>query len=136
MMPRILVTIGIVLYALAVPILEINDTHVFNPEWAPHARLHEVWQLVTNTAFGLLSLWLTWFRSEVKMPAAITCLVTGGFLAAYLLRDGYGGSMVLSNGAEKTLLGLNLGVVAFTLAIALAVLALLADGRSSPPPRC
>ena len=64
MIARILVTVGIVLYAVAVPVLEINDTHVFNPEWVPHARLHEVWQLVTNTAFGALSLWLVWFRNE------------------------------------------------------------------------
>lgn len=41
--PKLLVTIGILFYALAVPLLEINATHVFNPEWVPHARLHEVW---------------------------------------------------------------------------------------------
>lgn len=31
MLSRILVTVGIVFYAFAVPALEINATHVFNP---------------------------------------------------------------------------------------------------------
>jgi hypothetical protein len=51
-MNRIIITFCIVLYAIAVPFLEINDTHVFNPDWTPHVRIHEVWQLITNSGIG------------------------------------------------------------------------------------
>jgi hypothetical protein len=123
MIARVLITIGIALYGIAVPILEINDTHVFNPQWPAHARLHEVWQLVTNSAIGLKSLWLVWFRKNVRMPAVLTFVVTAGFFAAYLLRNSYGGSMLHSDGSELTLFGVNTGVLGFGAAFALAALA-------------
>lgn len=57
---------------------------------------------------------------------------TGGFLVAYVTRGAYGGSMVLSDGSEKTLMGINLGVFAFGLAILLSLLALALDRRGGP----
>jgi hypothetical protein len=112
-------------YGLGVPLLEINQTHVFNPQWEPHMRLHEVWQLATNSALALLALWLAWARNNIRLPSILAMLVTGGFLFAYLVRDGYGGSMVLSDGSEKLLFGLNLGAFAFGAVFLLSVLTLL-----------
>lgn len=130
MTSKILITIGIFFYAVVVPVFEINNTHVFNPAWEPHARLHEVWQLFTNTALGVFSLWLTWAKNNIRLAALTTTLITGGFLAAYWLRDYYGGSMVLSDGTEKTVLGINLGLFAYVLAIFLAVIAIIIQKRS------
>lgn len=129
MLARLLVTVGIIFYAVVVPILEINDTHVFNQAWAPHARLHETWQLFTNTALGAFSVWLVWGRNDLRLASLLTTFVTGGFLMAYWLRDGYGGSMVLTDGSEKMIFGLNLGLVAYTLAIVLAGVAVFMDRR-------
>lgn len=128
-MSKLLVTVGIVFYAVVVPILEINDTHVFNPAWAPHARLHETWQLFTNTALGAFSVWLVWGRNDLRLASLLTLFVTGGFLMAYWLRDGYGGSMVLSDGSEKMIMGVNLGLMAYTLAILLAGTAVAIERR-------
>lgn len=130
MTSKILITIGIFFYAVVVPFFEINNTHVFNPTWEPHARLHEVWQLFTNTAIGVLSLWLTWAKNDIRLAALTTTLVTGGFLAAYWLRDYYGGSMVMSDGTEKNILGINLGLFAYLLAIFMAVIAIIIQERS------
>lgn len=124
-MAKILITLGALIYGLAVPILEINATHVFNPEWPPHARLHEVWQLITNSSLALLALWLAWFRNEVRLASVLAILVTGGFLIAYAIRNTYGGSMILSDGSEKMISGINLGVAGFGLVIALSASALL-----------
>lgn len=129
MFAKLLVTVGILFYAVIVPILEINDTHVFNQAWEPHARLHETWQLFTNTGLGAFSVWLVWGRDDLKLASLLTVFVTGGFLLAYWLRDGYGGSMVLSDGSEKVLLGINLGLFAYTLAIVLAALAVAIQQR-------
>ncbi len=104
---------------MAVPFLEINATHVFNPDWTPHVRIHEVWQLITNTGIGILCLWLVWVKKETKISVILSLLVTGGFLLAYILQDLYGGSMKDLDGSEKTLLGINIGVLGFGIAFTL-----------------
>lgn len=130
MAARVLVTLGVLVYGLVVPFLEINATHVFDPLWPPHARLHEVWQLSTNSAIGLLSLWLAWSRREVVLASVLAVLVTGGFLVAFAGRALYGGSMVLSDGTEKMVLGLNLGVVGFVAVLMMSLTAVVLDRRA------
>ena len=129
MLSKLLVTVGILFYALVVPIFELNETHLFNPGWEPHVRLHEAWQLGTNCAIGLFSLWLVWWCGNIRLSSLMTFFVTGGFLLAYVLRDSYGGSMVLSDGSEKLIFGINLGLFAYSLAIALALIAIALDAH-------
>lgn len=119
MLPKILLTLSALIYGAVVPILEVNATHVFNAQWPAHARLHEVWQLLTNSSFAVFALWLTWRKNEVRLPVVIGLLVTLGFLAAFVIRDCYGGSMVHTDGTEKRLLGMNIGVFGFTLVVAM-----------------
>ncbi|EML5474256.1 hypothetical protein RSM50_006969 [Pseudomonas aeruginosa] len=125
MLAKLIITIGALLYGLGVPLLEINQTHVFNPQWEAHARLHEVWQLATNSALALLALWLTWRRQQIRLASLLSMLVTGGFLFAYFTRHLYGGSMVLSDGSEKLVLGINLGLFAFGIVFVLLGLVFL-----------
>lgn len=119
---KITITFSVLLYAIVVPYLEINDTHVFNPDWTPHVRIHEVWQLMTNTSIGILCLWLAWYKNETKISALLSLLVMGGFLLAFMIKDTYGGSMVFLDGSEKTLLGINIGVWGFGIAFLLIIL--------------
>jgi hypothetical protein len=121
------ITFVILLYAFAVPVLEINDTHVFNPDWTPHAKIHEVWQLITNTSIGILCLWLVWIKKKIKLSTLLSMLVTGGFLLAYLLQDLYGGSMKYLDGSEKTILGINIGIVGFGLGFILLAIVYFYD---------
>ncbi|MEQ9142928.1 MAG: hypothetical protein RLO08_01085 [Parvibaculaceae bacterium] len=109
-----LVTFGALVFGLGVPFLEINETHVFNPDWTPHVRIHEVWQLLTNTWLAGLCLWLVWVSGQVRLALTIGLAITGGFLTAFLIRGSYGGSMKYLDGSEKTLLGLNIGVLGFS----------------------
>jgi hypothetical protein len=130
MLDKILLTISIALYAIAVPYLEINDTHVFNPDWVAHARLHEVWQLITNSSLGAIALWLTWMSADGRgIASVIALLITGGFLAAYALQGSYAGSMVHPDGTEKTLLGINVGVIGFGWVFMSSVFTLVRAGR-------
>lgn len=127
---RILITFGALIFGLLVPMIEIDATHVFNPEWPPHARLHEVWQLMTNSMLALLCLWLVWRHDAIRMAAAIGATVTGGFLAAYAIRSGYDGSMALgADGIERSLGGYNLGVVVFSVVFAVFLLAFVRSGK-------
>lgn len=129
-MKKSIITFSIILYAIVVPFLEINTTHVFNPDWTPHARIHEVWQLITNSSVGFLCLWLVWIKRETKISAILSLLVTGGFLLAFILKGYYGGSMKYLDGSEKTLLGINIGVLGFGLAFMLLLFSLLVDKLS------
>ncbi len=128
---KVAVTFAIVLYAVVVPFLEINDTHVFNPDWTPHVRIHEVWQLITNSSIGLFCFWLLWRKNEINLPALLSLLVMGGFLLAFILQSSYGGSMKYLDGSEKTLLGINIGVFGFGIAFALIILSFSFDKISS-----
>ena len=114
---RLLATVGIAFYAVAVPLLEVNASHVFNPAWGPHARIHEVWQLIANTSLGLFAAWRLWRRHDLRTATALNAIVMLSFLAAYALRDTYGGSMVVEGRGELRLVGLNIGVFGFGLAL-------------------
>ncbi len=131
MTSRLLVTFGALIWGVGVPILEVNDTHVFNEDWTPHSRIHQVWQLLTNTGFASLVLWLVWAKEEVILPAIMGLIVTGGFLLAFIIRGTYGGSMKYLDGTEKTVLGMNIGVLGFGLVIAALLSAILLEKRHS-----
>jgi len=127
MTQKFLLTVCILLFGAVVPYLEINHTHVFNPTWPAHARLHEVWQLVTNSTIAVFCLWRVWWRCDLRLPSLLTIFVTGGFLVAYLIRDGYGGSMLHSDGTERLVLGINIGVLGFGITIGISTCVLLID---------
>jgi hypothetical protein len=131
MKKKILVTFCVFLYAVSVPLLEINDTHVFDTAWTPHSRLHEVWQLITNSGIGIFCLWLVWSRNQITPGIVLSLLVMGGFLFAYVMRDFYGGSMVLSDGTEKTLFGVNIGVIGFGTGCVMLLFALYHDRKTA-----
>lgn len=116
MFEKILVTLCLSVFGIVVPLLEINHTHVFNPDWPEHARLHEVWQLITNSSFAALAVWLLWFRNNLRFASGIGLIVIGGFLSAYMLRSTYGGSMRHTDGAELTLMGINSAVLVMVIA--------------------
>ncbi|MEL7250359.1 MAG: hypothetical protein AAFO03_18180 [Bacteroidota bacterium] len=130
---KLAVTLAIILYAIAVPYLEINDTHVFNPDWTPHVRIHEVWQLITNSAIGVFCFWLVWRKNKINLAALLSLLIMGGFLLAFMLKGLYGGSMKYLDGSEKTLLGINIGVLGFGVATALIVLSFVLDKLKYDP---
>ena len=131
MIHKLIITFSVLLYAVGVPYLEISETHLFNPDWTPHMRIHQAWQLITNSSIGLLCLWLTWSRDKTMLSAVLSFMVTGGFLLAFALKDTYGGSMKFLDGTERTLLGLNIGVVGFGLVAILLTVSLFVQIRNN-----
>ncbi len=110
-MTRIFVSLNALMFVLLVPLLEVSDTHLFNAEWPPHARLHEAWQLATNMALSLLALVLVW-KSNRPVAAVVACLaICLPFVAVWLLQGVYGGSMQRSDGAELAAFGVNIAAL-------------------------
>jgi len=108
---RVLVTLCLMVFTIGVPILEINATHLVNPTWPPHARLHEAWQLATNSALGVLAMFWTWRGQRFALACLIGAVVSGSFLQAWALRLSYGGSMAGTTSAAHGLGGLDSAVV-------------------------
>lgn len=128
---KLILTLSVSTFVIIVPFLEISETHVFNPLWPSHARLHEVWQLLTNFLLGVMALWLAWRRDRVRLASGIGILIVGGFLGAYLLSGFYGGSMQHTDGSEIALGGLNVAVVVMALAFMGLVASFVPSGRSA-----
>lgn len=123
MIPKVLITICVLFYAIGSPIAEINASHVFNPDWTPHVRIHEVWQLITNSSLGLVVLWIIWVRNRVVLGGVISLVVLGSFIVAFMLQDFYGGSMRFLNGRENLIFGINFGIFVSCALVATLVLA-------------
>ena len=128
MIAKILLTLGVLVYTVVIPFLEINHSHVFNPDWPAHARLHEVWQLTTNSALGLFCLWLVWIKKNITVASMISIMIMGGVLFAHIIEQSYGGS-ILSGNTSKTILGLELAAFAALVVVIMIILANLLNGR-------
>ena len=76
----------------------------------------------TNSSIGVLCLWLVWYKKENRLSTLLSLIVTGGFLLAFFLKEGYGGSMKYLDGSEKTVLGINIGILGFGIAFLFLIL--------------
>lgn len=123
MLQKLLITISVMLFLVVIPVLELNASHVFNPEWPPHARFHNMWQIITNCCLGLLCLWLVWVKSNTLLSGVLVLCIMGGVLAAQTFADFYGGTIVSGNiaraefGLETATIGALFAVIATCAAI-------------------
>lgn len=60
---KILVTLVAIWSTVGSYIFDWNETHIYNPNWTPHAKFHNAQTMLLGTALGLLSLWLLWFQN-------------------------------------------------------------------------
>lgn len=133
-MQRILLMAAVAVYGVLVPYLELNATHVFNPMWPSHARLHEVWQLGTNCMLAAFCVWLAWARDQIRLAATLGMLVPLAFLMSYFTADGYGGSMRHTDGTELMINGYNASLIVMLLCTAMLAYVATAPSRSEEDP--
>lgn len=107
---------------LLLPILEVNSTHLFHPDWPPHARMHEAWQLITNGAFAWVGLAIACTNPESRVPHGIGLTISASFVAAWILRDQYGGTMGDASSANLAIAGFDVAVIVMGIASVLHVI--------------
>lgn len=95
---QILLTIAAIQFGIIPPIVDFTETHVFHPDWPPHARFHLVWLLFTGTCIALLIITVVWKKFEqkhtvLKLVSLLGCIVLAGFFISALFKDSYGGSL-------------------------------------------
>ena len=105
------VGLSAIVFAVLIPVLELNSTHLTNPEWPSHARLHEAWQLLTNAAFSVLALGCVWTNRAPRIGISLVLIICASFLTAWALGSVYGGSMLHTDGTQMAVGGINVAVI-------------------------
>lgn len=87
---KILLSVLVVVSTLVSVIVDWNSSHVFNPDWHPHGRFHDVMLLTLLVGLVPLLLWLLWRRSPepevaVKVTTAILVIFWGSFYVNLLV---------------------------------------------------
>lgn len=114
-------TLATLVYGVLPPFVDLNDTHVFHPEWTPHARLHTVWLLGTNCAVALLALYFLWFHRAnrafgVRLAGILGLCVFGGFWLSAFTASLYGGALS-DQGGVSPVMGMDANIAVFSLAV-------------------
>ena len=96
---RLMMSIGTVVAGFVPLLVDLSATHVLNPAWPAHARLHEVWLLTTGSLLALVALSFIWFYRDrpqfgIAMGALLGSVLLGGFFVASATSSLYGGVLV------------------------------------------
>lgn len=73
---RILLSVVLVTTAVVSVAVDWNTTHLFNPDWHPHAKFHDAVMLWLLSGMSIVALWLLWRRSaEPDLGYTVAMLV-------------------------------------------------------------
>ena len=117
---RVLVTIPAIFLAVAPPLVDLNPSHVLNPLWIGHARMHTVWLIATNSLVSLVALGIMWrerslaSRGSVLLGACLVGCILLGFFAAAATLNAYDGSLTDPNGVGVTFGPFDANLVTFS----------------------
>ncbi|MEM7119161.1 MAG: hypothetical protein AAF614_42480 [Chloroflexota bacterium] len=90
---KILVSLLTFYYAYVPASADLNESHLLNPDWSPHSRVHLVWFLTFTAITAVIAIYMVWVKDETTIPALIGLGFNSGFLVAYLTASSYGGSL-------------------------------------------
>lgn len=128
---RVMLTVAVSVLGVLVPYLEYSPTHIFNPDWPGHAKLHDVWQLLTNSAFAAAAVFMAWTRQDLRLAARLGLVAPVAFLVSYFTMDLYGGSMVNSDGTEHRFGSVNASLVMMLMVSTVLSYLAIADGNAA-----
>src|SRR5947209_19743437 len=89
---KILISLAAIITAVVPFLADWNDSHLFSPQWSPHARFHGAVSLGMTTILSSVALWLIWRRSPdqdapVTVAAAIPMAYCGMLFLASFVHD-------------------------------------------------
>ena len=82
-------------------IVDTGHTHLLNPDWDAHSRVHEVWRLSTNIFIAGIGLYLLWVSNYLILPALLSSCIVLGFFSAIFKMSLYG-DVKIGEGIEET----------------------------------
>ena len=112
--PKLLTSLCLILAGIGPLLLDIGDTHLFNPDWDAHARVHEVWRLSTNFLIFGLGIYLLWVKRNEVLPAFLSLCIHLGFVFSAATMSLYGGAATGEGVPEPVIIGIPLNVFMFS----------------------
>ena len=91
MTSKYLTTICLLLGTILPLVVDTGHTHLLNPDWDAHSRVHEVWRLSTNIFIAGIGLYLLWISNYSLLPALLSLCIVLGFFSAIFTMSLYGG---------------------------------------------
>ena len=94
-------------------LVDVNPSHLLNPDWDSHARVHEAWRLSTNFLIFLLALFLLWNKGMEELACLLSLCIHLGFVIGTSLMPLYGGEPVGEGILEPEIVDIPLNVLFF-----------------------
>ena len=118
LLPKLLLSIAAIEF-FGPALRDTGISHLLNPEWVGHARLHLAWLLGFMVLSGIVNLYLIWRDSDDKRRDLSTSIIwqgcnLGGFWIATLFVSQYGGAIVDPE-HHTAVFGIDENVFGFTL---------------------
>ena len=124
-MSKYLTSIALIAAGFGPLLIDIGATHLLNPNWDAHARVHEVWRLSTNTLIAILGLYLLWIKQREFLAALLSLCLLIGFWISVFLMPFYGGLPVGDGINELSPLGIPLNIFSFGVVLFIQIIGLI-----------
>ena len=125
MIPKLLTSLCLILAGIGPLLLDIGDTHLFNPDWDEHSRVHEVWRLATNFMIAFLGLYLIWKKNMHSIASLLSLCMILGFMISVITMPFYNGLAVGIGIDELRPFNIPLNILSFIVVLIVQTFSLL-----------
>ena len=112
-MTKYLTTLCLIGGGILPVLVDVNTSHLLNPDWDSHARVHEAWRLSTNFLVFSLAIFLLWSKNKEILGGLLSLCIHFGFVLGASLMPLYGGEPVGEGIPEPEILMVPLNVFFF-----------------------
>ena len=112
-MTKCLTTLCLLAGGILPVLVDVNPSHLLNPDWDSHARVHEAWRLSTNFLIFSLAIFLLWYKGMEKLAGLLSLCIHFGFVIATSLMPLYGGEPVGEGIPEPKIVEIPLNILFF-----------------------
>jgi hypothetical protein len=123
--PKLLTSLCLILAGMGPLLLDIGDTHLFNPNWDEHSRVHEVWRLATNFMIAFLGLYLIWKKNMHSIASLLSLCMILGFMISVITMPFYNGLAVGIGIDELRPFNIPLNILSFIVVLVVQTFSLL-----------
>jgi hypothetical protein len=123
--PKLLTSLCLILSGIGPLLLDIGDTHLFNPDWDEHSRVHEVWRLATNFMIAFLGLYLIWKKNMHSIASLLSLCMILGFMISVITMPFYNGLAVGIGINELRPFNIPLNILSFIVVLIVQTISLL-----------
>ena len=123
--PKLLTSLCLILAGIGPLLLDIGDTHLFNPNWDEHSRVHEVWRLATNFMIAFLGLYLIWKKNMHSIASLLSLYMILGFMISVITMPFYNGLAVGIGIDELRPFNIPLNILSFIVVLIVQTISLL-----------